>query len=176
MPGARMRWMVTMKFSPVKIEREPGDEDRRRRRDHMRIQVVGRERSGEGPAGIDAAQHQRGQRERAADEIQIPAQQIDLRERKVLRAQHDRDQEVSHRRRHRRHQEQEDHDDAVHREELVVRVRRHQVRLRRQQLQPDQAGERSADKEEERDRDADTASRSACGRRSAASSSGRLRC
>ena len=142
-----------MKFSPVKIELKPGDKDGDRRRDHMGIQVVGRERRGEGPARIDAAQHQRGQHQRAADDIQIPAQQVDLGEGQVARAQHNRDQEVAQRRRHRRHQEQEDHDDAVHGEELVVGVRRHQVRLRRQQFQPDQPRKRAADKEEERNRD-----------------------
>ena len=54
----------------------------------------------------------------------------------VLRAEHDGDKEVAQRCRHGRHQEEEDHDDAVHGEELVVRVRGDQIRLRREQLQP----------------------------------------
>ena len=60
---------------------------------------------------------------------------------------------VAQRGRNRRHQEEEDHDDAVHGEHLVIGVGRHQVALRRQQLQADEAGQRSADEEEERDRD-----------------------
>ena len=54
-----MRWMVTMKFKPVKMELKPGDEDPERGRDHVGIKVVGAERRGEGPSGVDAAVKQR---------------------------------------------------------------------------------------------------------------------
>ena len=56
-------------------------------------------------------------------------------------------------RRNGRHQEEEDHDDAVHGEQLVVRIGGDEIRLRRQQLQPNEACERSTNKEEERNRD-----------------------
>ena len=49
-------------------------------------------------------------------------------------------------------QEEEDHDLAVHGEQLVVGVGLHQIAGRSQQLQADQQGEKSADEEEERDR------------------------
>ena len=39
------------------------------------------------------------------------------------------------------------------REHLVIGVGGHEIRLRRQQLKTDQAGQRSSDEEEERDRD-----------------------
>jgi len=42
--------------------------------------------------------------------------------------------------------------EAVHREHLVIGVGGHQRSLRRQQLQADEARERTADKEEKRDR------------------------
>ena len=119
----------------------------------MRVQVMRAQRSREGPARIHAAQRQCGQHQDAAYNIQVPAQQVDLRKRQVLRAHHDRNQKVPDRRRHRRHQEQEDHDDAVHGEHLVIGVRRHQVARRSQQLQPDHPRKEAADKEEDRDRD-----------------------
>ena len=72
-----------------------------------------------------------------ADDVDVPAQQVDARERQVLRAAHDRHQEVPERRRDRRDQEEEDHHDAVQREQLVVQVGRQQVAARRQQLEPD---------------------------------------
>ena len=76
------------------------------------------------------------------------------RERQVLRADHQRDQEVAEHRRDRRDQEEEHHHDAVHREQLVVGVGRDEVALRRHQLEADQPTANSAAEEEEhRDRD-----------------------
>ena len=40
MPGGRSLWIVTMKFSPVKIELKPEDERADRRRDHRRAACV----------------------------------------------------------------------------------------------------------------------------------------
>ncbi len=130
-----------------------GDEDRQAGGNNVGVQVMRAERSGEGPARIDAAERERRQHEDAAENIQIPAQQVDLREGEVFSAHHDRDQEVSDRRRNRRHQKQEDHDDAVHGEHLVIGVRRHQVAGRGQQFQADHPGKKATDKEEDRDRD-----------------------
>ena len=132
---------------------EAGDEDRRGRGDDVGVEIVRGERRGEGPAGIDSAQHQRGQGQCAADYIEIPTEQIDLGEGEVARADHHGDQEIAQRCGNRRHQKQEDHDDAVHGEELVVGVRGDEVGLRREEFQPDEAGKRAADEEEKRDRD-----------------------
>ena len=55
MPGARSRWMVTMKFSPVAIEEKPAMKIADRRQHHMALGIGGGERRIEGPAGIDAA-------------------------------------------------------------------------------------------------------------------------
>ncbi len=86
MPGARMRWMVTMKFSPVKMELKPATKMPSAGGDHVGIQVVGAERRGEGPAGIDAAEDQRGDGEDAAGDVEVPAQQVDLGEGEIFGA------------------------------------------------------------------------------------------
>ena len=78
--------------------------------------------------------------------------QIELREREVLRADHDRHEEVAERRRNRRDQEEEHHHDAVHREQLVVGVVGDEIAGRRREIEPDEHGEGAADEEEERDR------------------------
>ena len=57
---------------------------------------------------------------------------------------HHGDEEVPQHRRDRRHQEEKDHHQAVHREQLVVRVGLDEVALRGQQLQADHDRERPA--------------------------------
>ena len=74
-----------------------------------------------------------------------------LGKRHILRADHQRNQEIAQHRRNRRDQEQEHHDDPVHGEQLVVGVRFHQIAGRRGQFQPDQDRENPAESEEERD-------------------------
>ena len=138
---------------PGKDGAEPRDKNGQSGRDDVSVQVVRAQRSGKGPARIHAAQGERCQHEYAADDVQIPAQQVDLRKRQVFSAYHDRDQEISDGCRDRGHQEQEDHDDAVHGEQLVIGVRRHQIGRRSQQLETDQPRHRAADEEEERNRD-----------------------
>ena len=88
-----------------------------------------------------------------ADDVDVPAQQVDARERQVARADHERDEEVAEHGGDRRDQEEEDHDDAVHGEELVVGVAADDVGLGRQQLEPDGAREQAAEHEHDRDRD-----------------------
>ena len=120
-----MRWTVTMKLKPVRIDEKPAtktpttasvtfvfDADRRCRA----CRTSSRCRCRRWPATASVID--------AADDVDVPAQQVDAREREVLRADHDRHQEVAERRRNRRDQEEEDHHDAVHREELVVQCRR----------------------------------------------------
>jgi hypothetical protein len=54
---------------------------------------------------------------------------------------------------HRRDQEEEDHDHAVQREELVVGLGLEQVALGRQELERIKTANSAADQEEDRDRD-----------------------
>ena len=141
-----------MKFRPVRIDENPVmktpsaaviDVGVRRRRAVRRV---------ERPAGVDAAAERRGDREQAAEDVDVPADQVDARERQVLRADHDRDEEVAQHRGNRRDQEEEDHHHAVHGEHLVVGLARQQVAGRRQQLQADEHREEPADREEGGDR------------------------
>ena len=55
MPGARILWMVTMKFRPVRIDEKPAMKTPDRGGDDEGVRVGGAERSVEGPAGIHAA-------------------------------------------------------------------------------------------------------------------------
>jgi hypothetical protein len=107
----------------------------------------------ERPARVHAAAQRRDQRERAAQDVDVPAEQVDARERQVLGPDHDWDQEVAQHGRNRRDQEEEDHHHAVHGEHLVVGLRGHHVAGRRQQLEPDHHREEAADGEERGDRD-----------------------
>ena len=132
---------------------EAGDEDSDRGPDDVGVRVGGAERSVEGPAGIDAAGDHRDQRCGTADDVQVPAQQVDPGKCQVFGADHQRNEEVAEHRRHRRNQEEEHHDDAVHGEQLVVGVGRNQVTSRGEQLQADQHGEEAADPEHHGDRD-----------------------
>ncbi len=133
--------------------REAGDEHAERRRDDVGVRRRRAVRRVERPAGVDAAADHRGEREDAADPVDIQAEQVDARERQVLGADHRRDQEVAEHRGNRRDQEEEHHDHAVHREELVVGVRRDEVPLRRRQLETDAHREQAAQQEHHRDRD-----------------------
>ena len=153
-PGARMRCTVTMKLKPVRIDEKPAtnDADRRQRDGGRRRRSCCTACRTSSPCRGRRRRRRRASRMRA-DDVEVPAQQVDPRERQVLRAAHDRDQEVAERRRNRRDQEEEDHHHAVQREQLVVHVRRQQVALRRQQLEPDAEREQAADREEDRDRD-----------------------
>src|ERR1700733_40837 len=112
-----------------------------------------RQRRGEGPAGVHSTEHEGRERKQSADPIEIPAQQIDLREGQVLGSHHDGYQEVPQGGWHRRHQEEEHHNNSMHREELVVRIGGNKIGLRGQQLQANEAGEGSSNKEEKRNRD-----------------------
>ena len=153
MPGARIVWIVTMKFRPVRIDEKPVMKTPIAAGITVRVRVHGAERRVEGPAGVDAAGRSRIQSERAADHVDVPAQQVELGKARSLRADHQRDQEVAEHRGDRRDQEEEDHHHAVHREQLVVGLGLNQVALRRHQLEPHQRRRRAADEEEERDRD-----------------------
>ena len=143
-----------MKFSPVRIEREPGDEDA--------DAPSGRPSRWRRPSSTacrtsSPCRRRRGRRRQsassAADDVEVPGEQVHPREREVLRADHQRDEEVPEHRRDRRDHEEEDHHHAVHREELVVGLGLQDVARGRQQLEPDQRREQAAEREEERDAD-----------------------
>ena len=131
---------------------EAGDEDADRGRDDVRVRRGGAVRGVKGPAGVDASVDHRPQSEHGADHVDVPGEQVQPRKGEIPGPDHHRDQEVAEHRRDRRDQEEEHHHDAVHREELVVGLRLHEVSGRRQELEPDQQREESPEEEEERDR------------------------
>ena len=132
---------------------ESGDEDGEPGFNDVGIAEGGAEGRVEGPAGIDAAGQHAMQHHDAADDVEIPAQQVDARECEVFGADHHRDKEVAQHCGNRRDQEKEDHHHAVHGEELVIGVGLHQVAGGGQQLEADEQREEAADEKEERDRD-----------------------
>ena len=110
MPGARSLWMVTMKLRPVRIDEKPATKMPKIGEDDVAGRVEGRIGLVKGPAGVDAAEQQRGERDQPAGDEQIPAQQIEPREGEVAGADHQRDDEIAHRRRDRRDEEEPHHD------------------------------------------------------------------
>ena len=135
-----------------KDRREPGDKNANRREHHVGGQVLRAERSVEGPARIDASADDRGQHEDHADDVDVPACQVNFGKREIARPDHDRDQEVAERDRNRGNEEAEDHHHTVHGEELVVGVGLEQVSCRSQQLETHQSGKDSTQKEHQADR------------------------
>ena len=129
-----MRWIVTMKFSPVRIEENPA----------MKIAS---------PAGIDATSRDGVEHQAAGDDVDVPAQQVDAREGKIFRADHHGHEEVAEHSGDGWNQEEEDHHLAVHGEELVVGVGADEISGRREQFETDEEREQAADEEEERDGD-----------------------
>ncbi len=76
-PGARILWIVTMKFSPVRIDEKPAMNTADRRRHDHRVREHRAERRVEGPAGVDPAEDQDEHGDRAADHVDVPAQQVE---------------------------------------------------------------------------------------------------
>ncbi len=153
MPGARMRWMVTMKLSPVRIEEKPLMKTPTPVAMTWVFEKLVRVGRVEGPAGVDAAVEQRPEDEDAAEGEDVPARQVDLGKRQVLGADHDRDEEVAQHRRNARDEEEEHHQHAVHGEDAVVGVGLQEVAGRRGELEPDQRRHQAAEREEDGDRD-----------------------
>ena len=152
-PGARIRWIVTMKLRPVRIDEKPVMKMPTPTVRTEVFDVVRRERRVERPARVDAAVEERPQREERADRVEVPGQEVDAREGEVLRADHERDQEVPEHRRNARDQEEEDHQHAVHREEAVVDVGLEEVALGRRELDADEDRHEAAEREEDADGD-----------------------
>ena len=119
----------------------------------MAVGIHGRKRRVERPAGIDAADEYRVERHQPAEHEQIPARQVESRECQVARADHQRHDEIAERRRDRWDEEEPHHDDAMHGEQAVVGVGRHQMALRLDEFETDECRCGSADKEKQRDAD-----------------------
>ena len=83
----------------------------------------------------------------------VPGGRVEPREGEVLRADHDRQQEVAEGRRDRGDEEEPHHHDAVDGEELVVGVVGEDRAVRHHQRQAQQARRHRADEEEAGDRD-----------------------
>src|ERR1700687_2868612 len=139
------------KIQPGEDGRETGDKNSQRRGHNRGDRIHAAERSVKGPAGVHSAVDDCVQREQRAKIVDIPAQKIDAREGQIFRANHERDQEISKDRGDRWNEEEKDHDDAVHREKLVVGLRRNQITLRGKQMDADHYREGATEKKEKRD-------------------------
>ncbi len=95
------------------------------------------ERRVAGPPALGRGEEDRGVEDEAAGGEEPERQRVQLRERHVPRADHER-QEVVAEARHDRDDEQEDHRRPVHRDQLVVRLRVQQRVVRLGELEPDQ--------------------------------------
>src|SRR5262249_7463681 len=131
---------------------EAVDEDADHRGRDCGIRIDAAEWWVERPPGVEAAGAERIQHEAAADEVNVPAQKVDFGEGDVLRADHDRNQEVSEHGGNRRNQEEENHRHAMHGKELVVGFRRNEQPARREQVNANQRGEDAANEKEKRNR------------------------
>ena len=113
-PGARMRWMVTMKFKPVRIDEKPAKKIPTMAEMTLVLQELGAEGRVESPAGIDAAVEDGADHQQAADDVEVPAEQVDAREGEILGADHHRDQKVAQHGGHGGDEEEKDHHLPVH--------------------------------------------------------------
>ena len=76
--------MVTMKLRPVRIDEKPAMKMPSAVSDHVRVRIRAAERRVERPAGIDAARDDRAYSVKiAADDVEVPAQQVDSRKRQI---------------------------------------------------------------------------------------------
>src|SRR6266550_2719204 len=97
-----------------------GDKDAKARGNHIGIRkrcAIGRIKS---PARINTTSQQGINRYQAAQDIDVPAQQIYPWEGEVLRSNHHGDKKVTQGGRYRRNQKEKDHYDAVLGKDLVV--------------------------------------------------------
>ncbi len=129
--------------------REAREEDSDDGGDDVGLEELGAEGRVERPAGIDAAVKDGVDHQQAADDKEVPAEQVDAREGEILGADHDRDKEVAQHGGHGGDEEEEDHHLAVHGEQLVIGIGLDEIARRGQQLQADEQRKNAADKEEE---------------------------
>ena len=102
----------------------------------------------ESPTSIETADKERPHCADRAEHPQIETEEVETRERNVLRSQHDRQNEVTERRRDAWDDHEKHHDRAVKRERLVVVVGAHPLDCaRKQQLRPHEQRHDAADEE-----------------------------
>ena len=87
----------------------------------------------------------------AADDVEIPAQQVDAGESEIFRPDHHGYEEIAEHRGNGRNEEEENHDHAMHGEEFVVGVGLDEIARGREQLEADEQREEASDEKEERD-------------------------
>src|SRR5882762_7684150 len=131
---------------------EAVDEDAEDGGSDGRIGIDAAERRVEGPASIQAAGGKGIKDEATTDQVNVPAQKIDLGKGQILGANHDGQKEITQDGGDGWDQEEEDHGHAVHGEELVVGFRSDQKALGREQVNANHGGERAANEEKESDR------------------------
>src|ERR1700690_836791 len=132
--------------------RKSNDKHAQSRGNHLRVCVRAAVGSIESPTGIHAARQNRILRQNRANNIEIPAKQINSRKRQIPSPHHQRHQKTPQHRRNRRNQEKENHPHAVNRKKLVISSRLHQRPGRLDQVQADQSSRRPANKKHESNR------------------------
>src|SRR5258706_3893722 len=106
---------------------ESRDEDGESRFNNLAVGVIGAEGSVERPPGIDAAGQHAVQHHHAADDVEIPTEQVDAGESEVLGPDHQGHEKISEYSGDGRNEEEKNHDHAMHGEELVVGIGLNQV-------------------------------------------------
>ena len=149
MPGARMVKIVTRKLIAVAIELAPTTCTPTSKSVAPRAALDGERRVGR-PAGGEGAEERADGHHQAAGDAASNRQRVQARERHVLGADHDRQDEVREAREG-RDDEQEDHQRRVDAEEAVVGLAVADRLARARELGADQLGEDAADHEEGED-------------------------
>jgi hypothetical protein len=137
-------------IKPGKNRRKSSDKHAERRGNHRSMGKAAAIGCVERPAGVNSAGNHGVEREDGADDVDVPAEKIEAWKCQVPRADHHGHKKIPERGRDGRHQEKENHDDAVHGEQLVVGFRLDQRALRLDQVQAHQNGKSAADKEHQR--------------------------
>ena len=112
--------------------RKSGDENGQARFDDSKRCAEG---GIECPAGIDAAGQHTVHHQGAADDVEIPAQQVDAGKGKVFGANHQGNEKVPEHGRDGRNQKEKHHHHAMHGEDLVVAIGLDQIADRGEQLE-----------------------------------------
>jgi len=115
------------------------------------IRIDAAERRIKGPAGIEAAGGEGVENKGAADDVDVPTEEIDFGESEVFRADHKGHEEITEDGGNGGNEEEENHGHAVHGEELVVGFGGDQVTRWSQQVDTDHGGEDAANEKEEGD-------------------------
>ena len=152
MPGARMQKIVVMKLTPPRMVPKPGE--RQAHDPHVGADAGRVDRAGQRGVGVPAERRgaargeEAGQQDQPAEREHVVAQQVEPRERHVGRADLQRQQLVREPD-EQRGGEQQQHERAVHGEQLVVLLVGHDVVVRAEQLDPHDERHDAGDQEED---------------------------